>query len=317
MPSISPDFPGTPRPATYEDVLEAPPHKIAQIVDGTLHLLPRPTYWHANASSRIGRRIGASYDEGTGIPGGWVILAEPELHLGESGADILVPDLAGWRIGNFSEHEKVAHSGYRDVAFFTTAPDWDLRGSLAIRPRTGQVPKKRDLRPRRGALVLASRPQRPCPGSVRPPGWRMDCHFRPLWRQGGFGSALRGHLLSPVRSMFPPPQPGILRRRQFELRDRSRLTTVALVPILPGHDRSDPHIRAGASLFAEMSSSDGFSIPVKALEAPRRLAQGYRLHPRGVSKAPRPGTASSPAIKERRIRAMRAPTALPRAPNPV
>ena len=31
---------------------------------------------------------------GLGGPGGWYILDEPELHLGE---EILVPDLAGWR----------------------------------------------------------------------------------------------------------------------------------------------------------------------------------------------------------------------------
>ena len=37
MPDVSPDFPETPRPATYRDMPDAPSRKIAQIVDGTLH----------------------------------------------------------------------------------------------------------------------------------------------------------------------------------------------------------------------------------------------------------------------------------------
>ena len=38
--------------------------------------------------------IGAPYVDEGGGPGGWWILDEPELHLGE---DIVVPDLTGWR----------------------------------------------------------------------------------------------------------------------------------------------------------------------------------------------------------------------------
>jgi len=34
------------------------------------------------------------FRRGRGGPGGWVLLFEPELHFG---ADVLVPDLAGWR----------------------------------------------------------------------------------------------------------------------------------------------------------------------------------------------------------------------------
>src|SRR5262249_39642730 len=37
---------------------------------------------------------GGSFDRGRGGPGGWIIIHEPELHLGEH---ILVPDLGGWR----------------------------------------------------------------------------------------------------------------------------------------------------------------------------------------------------------------------------
>lgn len=39
--------------------------------------------------------IGNPFQCGRGGPGGWRILDEPELHLGD---DVLVPDLAGWRL---------------------------------------------------------------------------------------------------------------------------------------------------------------------------------------------------------------------------
>ena len=99
--------------ATYQDVLDAPPHKVAETVDGFLHLNPRPAPRHAWASSGLGTRIGAPFSYGTGGPGGWWIFDEPELHLGE---DILVPDLAGWRRERMPE--------LPEEAYFSLAPDW-------------------------------------------------------------------------------------------------------------------------------------------------------------------------------------------------
>ena len=83
-----------PRRATYQDVLDAPAHLVAEIIDGTLHTHPRPAVPHTRASSVLGRKIGTPYDDDTTGPDGWWILDEPELHLGH---EILVPDLAGWR----------------------------------------------------------------------------------------------------------------------------------------------------------------------------------------------------------------------------
>ncbi|MBP7001797.1 Uma2 family endonuclease [Amaricoccus sp.] len=83
-----------PRPATYQDVIDAPPHMTAQIVAGALHLHPRPAFRHAVASSVLGSELLGSFQRGRGGPGGWWIVDEPELHLGD---DVLVPDLAGWR----------------------------------------------------------------------------------------------------------------------------------------------------------------------------------------------------------------------------
>ena len=127
----------TPR-ATYQDVLDAPPHRVAEIVDGTLHTHPRPAAPHARASSSLGVKIGGPFDYDTDGPGGWWIIDEPELHFGE---DILVPDLAGWRRERMPE--------YPDTAYFTLAPDWvcevlspstrrlDLHGKRPVYAREG------------------------------------------------------------------------------------------------------------------------------------------------------------------------------------
>jgi len=80
--------------ATYQDVLEAPEHLVAEIVNGILHTHPRPAMPHARAASVLLRRIGGPFDYDVGDPGGWWIVREPELHLGE---EIVVPNLAGWR----------------------------------------------------------------------------------------------------------------------------------------------------------------------------------------------------------------------------
>ena len=81
--------------ATYEDVLNAPENKVAEILDGELVLSPRPALRHARAASRLGAFLGDPFDRGRGGPGGWTLLDEPELHLGEH---VVVPDIAGWRL---------------------------------------------------------------------------------------------------------------------------------------------------------------------------------------------------------------------------
>ena len=124
--------------ATYQDVLDAPAHRVAEIVDGALHTNPRPAARHTRASSSLGVKIGGPFDYDRGGPGGWWILDEPELHLGE---DILVPDLAGWR--------REQMPTYPDTAYFTLAPDWacevlspstrklDLHGKRPVYAREG------------------------------------------------------------------------------------------------------------------------------------------------------------------------------------
>ena len=102
-----------PRRATYQDVLNAPAHRVAEIVDGTLYTHPRPAMPHALASSNLGDELVSPFGKGRGGPGGWWIIDEPELHLAE---DVLVPDLAGW------SRERMPD--YPTTAYVTLAPDW-------------------------------------------------------------------------------------------------------------------------------------------------------------------------------------------------
>jgi len=102
------------QPATYDDVLNAPPNKVAEIIEGELILSPRPAGPHSLAESILIGELGPPFHRGRGGPGGWIILAEPELHF-ES--NVLVPDLAGWRRETMSTIPKKA-------AYFTIRPDW-------------------------------------------------------------------------------------------------------------------------------------------------------------------------------------------------
>lgn len=105
--------PAKPIETPYEQLLAAPSHLIAQVIRGVLVTQPRPAPRHARAASVLGIRLGGPFDLGEGGPGGWLILDEPEVHLGEH---VLVSDLAGWR----RERMPVLP----DAAYFDLAPDW-------------------------------------------------------------------------------------------------------------------------------------------------------------------------------------------------
>ena len=126
------------RRATYQDVLDAPEHRIAEIVDGTLYTHPRPAPPHAVASSSLGSDLLTTFQFGRGGPGGWWIIFEPELHLGE---DILVPDLAGWRRERMTE--------LPDTAYFALAPDWVCE-VLSASTRRHDLQEKRPVYAREG-----------------------------------------------------------------------------------------------------------------------------------------------------------------------
>ena len=106
--------------ATYADLEAVPENQVAELIRGTLHVMPRPAARHAKASSRLTMKLGGPFDLGERGPGGWQILMEPELHFPDPTApgaiDALVPDLAGWRRERMPE--------VPDVPAFTLAPDW-------------------------------------------------------------------------------------------------------------------------------------------------------------------------------------------------
>ena len=122
-----------PRRATYQDVLDAPPRKVAEVIDGVLYTNPRPAFPHARAGYHLGVTLSAFDEGGSGLrgPGGWWIVPEPELHLGH---DIIVPDIAGWR------RERVPQCPH--TAFCAIAPDWICE---ILSPST----RKNDLGPKR------------------------------------------------------------------------------------------------------------------------------------------------------------------------
>ena len=122
-----------PKRATYEDVLAAPAHLVAELIGGVLELSSRPRKPHAAAATALGEELGPPFKRGRGGPGGWIILFEPEVHFGEN---VLVPDLAGWR------RERLP-ALVDDEPYFTIAPDWVcevVSPSTARLDRTAKLP---------------------------------------------------------------------------------------------------------------------------------------------------------------------------------
>jgi Uma2 family endonuclease len=104
------------RRALYEEIERLPENQVGEIVGGELFVSPRPAMPHALATSAIGSDLFGRFNGPPGgeeSPGGWWILDEPELHLGD---DVLVPDLAGWRRERLPVLSDAPHP--------PIAPDW-------------------------------------------------------------------------------------------------------------------------------------------------------------------------------------------------
>jgi Uma2 family endonuclease len=119
------------KPATYNDIVALPEHLVGEIIRGVLHTHPRPAPKHARAYSSLGVELGGPFDRGRNGPGGWWILDEPELHLG---ADVLVPDLAGWK----RERMPKLPNG----AWFELAPNWICE---ILSPSTAKIDRAEKL----------------------------------------------------------------------------------------------------------------------------------------------------------------------------
>ena len=100
--------------ASYDDLFSIPENTTGEIIDGELFVTPRPSRKHGYTASALDKKIGSPYQFGdSGGPGGWIIIVEPEISLGEN---IIVPDLGGWRKERFPVSE--------ETNWISVPPDW-------------------------------------------------------------------------------------------------------------------------------------------------------------------------------------------------
>ena len=120
---------------------DAPETMVAEILDGELHTMPRPRPRHGRAATRLVGQL-TSFDDDPGepgaSPGGWVLLLEPEIHLGPK-PDKVVPDVAGWR------RERLPPFVFDDDApgAITIAPDWVCE---VLSDRTERIDRGKKMR---------------------------------------------------------------------------------------------------------------------------------------------------------------------------
>lgn len=110
MPSTAPKLTPTARSAPTDRLNR-------EVIRGIEMMSPRPALRHARTATRLTAEIDYRFDGPKGGdrgPGGWLILAEPELQLEHQ--DPVVPDLAGWRIERAPDNP--------DEAACKIAPDW-------------------------------------------------------------------------------------------------------------------------------------------------------------------------------------------------
>jgi hypothetical protein len=119
------------RPANYDDLVALGDGVIGEIIAGELHASPRPAGRHAVAGAALGGTLVPPFHFGDGGPGGWWILFEPEIHLGN---DVLVPDFGGWR------RERMPNPP--QDAFIDLRPDWVCE---ILSPSTARLDRIRKL----------------------------------------------------------------------------------------------------------------------------------------------------------------------------
>jgi Uma2 family endonuclease len=120
IPAIKTLDPNAPNDPAVEAAFQAVPDTmVAEILDGELHTMPRPGRPHTNTASLLGGELHGPFRRGRGGPGGWVLLDEPEIHLGPK-PDKVVPDLAGWR----RERMPDATGPSNASAHYDVVPDW-------------------------------------------------------------------------------------------------------------------------------------------------------------------------------------------------
>lgn len=121
------------KPPTYEDLVALPDGVRAEIIDGMIVTMPAPLPRHSKPQGSLRRFVGGPYDDddGHGGPGGWWIFLEVDIQLG---ADIVRPDLAGWR------RERLPEPDVRPIAL---PPDWICEILSPSNATLDRVTKKR------------------------------------------------------------------------------------------------------------------------------------------------------------------------------
>jgi len=117
--------------ATYADLCAVPESFVAEIIGGELYANPRPAFRHSHAASILGAKLSGPFHLGENGPGGWWLLDKPELHFE---ADVLVPDIAGWR------RERMP--AFPEAAYTTLAPDWVCE---VLSPSTETIDRSKKL----------------------------------------------------------------------------------------------------------------------------------------------------------------------------
>jgi len=117
--------------ATYEDLRAVPENFVAEILGNELYATSRPSLPHAHAASVLCGELMWPFHRGRNGPGGWLILVEPELHLG---SDVVVPDLAAWRRERLPTLPAATH--------IELAPDWACE---VVSPSTERIDRAKKL----------------------------------------------------------------------------------------------------------------------------------------------------------------------------
>ncbi len=124
-----------PRLATYDDLLALPEDVRAELIAGSVRVLPSVLPRHAMVQRALGRFVGGPFDDddGHGGVGGWWILPEVDVRFGVH--DVVRPDMAGWRRPRLPEPW--------DVRPIDVVPDWICEVVSPSDARTDRITKAR------------------------------------------------------------------------------------------------------------------------------------------------------------------------------
>jgi len=118
------------QPNLYEQLEALPETVVGEILEGRLYVQPRPAPKHLNAATELTGILRPNFGSRGSHPGGWQILAEPEIHFLRK-VEVDVPDLAGWR------RERLPM--LPETAFFEVRPDWVCE---VLSPRTRRIDRE-------------------------------------------------------------------------------------------------------------------------------------------------------------------------------